>query len=474
MAHILIIDDDPNICNILVKLTESFEHQPVAAHTLAGGFARAQENAFDLVLLDLELPDGYGLEILPDLLKVPSAPEVIIVTGAGDDRGAELAFKYGAWDFIRKPFLLEEVSLPITRALQYRLEKKANKGPMTLDRNGIIGSSSLIRGCLDDVARACRSDASILVGGESGTGKELFAKAVHLNSKRSARRFVTVDCGALSKNLVESILFGHEKGAFTGAFKQSEGLIKQAEGGTLFLDEIGELPFAIQKALLRTLQEKRFLPLGADREVSVDFRLIAATNRDLGRMVEKGLFREDLLFRIRAIEINLPPLRDRKEDIEEIALSKIHQMAEHYGKEVKGVSRELLKALKVRQWPGNVRELINALEYVMASAGTDPTLHPKHLHPKYRAEMLYLETASANEPEAKPDADPAGYPDIKTNVGDDFPKMPEYRDGAEKKYLQALLAKARGDRKVACRLSGVSQSRLYALLKKHDLSLAVN
>ena len=464
MAQILIIDDDPDICNILVRLTEGFGHRASAVHTIAAGVARAREDVFDLVLLDLELPDGNGLKILPDLLKVPSTPEVIIITGAGDDRGAELAFKYGAWDYIRKPFLLEEVSLPITRALQYRLEKKAKKGPMTLDRNGIIGSSEVIRGCLDDVARACMSDASVLVSGESGTGKELFARAIHINSKRAARRFVTVDCGALPETLVESILFGHEKGAFTGALRQSDGLIKQAEGGTLFLDEIGELPFAIQKSLLRSFQEKRFLPLGADREVSVDFRLIAATNRNLGRMVENGRFREDLLFRIRGIEINLPPLKDRRQDIEEIALSKIHQLGEHYGNEAKGVSREFLKALKAQEWPGNVRELINALEYALASAGADPTLHPKHLHPKYRAGMLHLGTVPAK----KPETDPVVYPDI----GDAFPNMTDYRDGAERKYLQTLLRKVNGDRKAACRLSGISQSRLYALLKKHGLSLS--
>ena len=466
MAAILIIDDDPNICNILVRLVQSFGHQTVVAHTLADGLASAREAGMDLVLLDLELPDGNGLDILPDLLRSASAPEVIIITGAGDDRGAELAFKYGAWDFISKPFLLEEVSLPIARALQYRLEKTAKKGPLTLDRNGIVGDSDIIRGCLDDVARACTSDASVLVSGESGTGKELFARAIHINSKRAARRFVTVDCGALPKNLVESILFGHEKGAFTGALRQSEGLIKQSEGGTLFLDEIGELPFGIQKALLRTLQEKRFLPLGADREVSVDFRLIAATNRDLDQMAAAGRFREDLLFRVRAIEIHLPPLRHRKEDIEEIALAKIHQLADHYGEGAKGISREFLDALAAHDWPGNVRELVNALEYALASAGTDPTLHPKHLHPRYRAEMLHLEPAPEKGAGPKPIASP--------DLTDGFPRMAEYRDAAEKTYLAALVERANGDRKAACRMSGVSQSRLYALLRKYNLSLTAD
>ncbi len=464
MARILIIDDDLNLCNILVNFMESLHLQAYAVHTLADALLYVQKDDYDLVLLDLGLPDGNGLEFLPDLLSIPSAPEVIIITGAGDTCGAELAFKYGAWDYIRKPFLKDEVFLPITRALQYRLEKKANKGPVTLDRNGIIGNSAVIRGCLDDVARACISDASVLVTGESGTGKELFARAIHNNSKRASCRFVPVDCGALTETLVESILFGHEKGAFTGALKHSDGLIKQAEGGTLFLDEIGELPFIIQKSLLRTLQEKRFLPLGADTEVSVDFRLVAATNRDLDKMVGKGGFRKDLLFRIRGSEINLPLLRDRKQDIEEIVLGKIHQFGEHDGNEAKGISREFFDVLKAQEWPGNVRELLNTLEYAMAEAGQDPTLYPKHLPPKYRAEVLHLKTAS-------PKGFVSGsidYPDI----GEDFPSMPEYRIGTERKYLQELVMRANGDRHVACRLSGVSQSRLYDLLKKYNLSLA--
>jgi DNA-binding NtrC family response regulator len=464
LARILIIDDEPIICTLLLKLLEGLNHQPLAVHTLADGLAYAQSDDFDLILLDLDLPDGNGLEILPDLLGASSAPEVLIITGGGDSSGAELAFKYGAWDYIRKPFHKDEVSLPITRALQYRSEKKANKGPVTLDRNGIIGSSQGIRGCLDEVARACISEASALVTGESGTGKELFAKAIHINSKRASKRFVTVDCGALPETLVESILFGHEKGSFTGAMKQSDGLIKQAEGGTLFLDEIGELPFAMQKALLRTLQEKRFLPLGAEKEVSVDFRLIAATNRDLDHMVEYSGFREDLLFRIRGIEIKLPPLRDRKQDIEEIALGKIQQFAAHEGKEAKGVSREFLDALKGQEWPGNVRELINALEYALASADQDPTLYPKHLPPKYRAELLHLKRA----PEIKSEPGSLDYPAI----GDDFPLMSDYRSDVEKRYLVALVTRAKGDRNAACRLSGISQSRLYDLLKKYSLSLA--
>lgn len=463
MARILIIDDDTIICDLLLKLTQALDHQAVAVHTLADGLSRAQAEEYDLVLLDLDLPDGNGLQILPDLLRAASLPEVIIITGDGGNRGAELAFKHGAWDYIPKPFIWEEVSLPITRALQYRSEKEANKGPLTLDRNGIIGQSAGIRGCLDEVARACVSEASVLVTGESGTGKELFARAIHINSKRAAQRFVTVDCGALPETLVESILFGHERGAFTGALKQSEGLIKQAEGGTLFLDEIGELPYSMQKALLRTLQEKRFLPLGADREVSVDFRLIAATNRDLDQMVSEGRFRKDLLFRIRGIEINLLPLRERKQDIEEIVLGKIHQFGDDEGKEAKGVSREFFDALKAQEWPGNVRELINALEYAMASAGQDPTLYPKHLPPKYRTELLNLKSAPKTEPATGPIEPPA--------MDEAFPLMSDYRSSADRAYLKALVGKAGGDRNAACRLSGMSQSRLYDLLKKHGLSL---
>jgi DNA-binding NtrC family response regulator len=236
---------------------------------------------YDLVLLDLQFPRGNGLDILPDIIQAPSRPEVIIITGSGV-QAAELAFRYGAWDYVQKPFLLEEISLPMSRALQYRQEKQSNRPPVTLRRANIIGSSPAMNSCLEALALAAVSDASVLITGETGTGKELFARAIHENSRRADRNFMVVDCGALPETLMESILFGHEKGACTGADRQCIGLLEQAEGGTLFLDEIGDLPYPMQKSLLRAIQEKHIRPLGAKKEIPVDFRVVAATNQ-IGR-----------------------------------------------------------------------------------------------------------------------------------------------------------------------------------------------
>ncbi len=462
MASILIIDDDLKICEVLTKLAESMGHQTTVANTLEKGLHLSQTNDYDLILLDLEFPQGNGLHILPDLLKAPSSPEIIIITGTGDVRGAELAFKYGAWDYIRKPFLLDEVTLPITRALQYLHEKETAKQPRILKRSGIIGESAAICSCLEDVVKSSVTDASILITGETGTGKELFARAIHENSKRASQIFIVVDCGALPDTLIESTLFGHEKGAFTGAEKQQEGLIPQAEGGTLFLDEIGELPLTAQKSLLRTLQERKLRPIGGRSEIPVDFRLIVATNRDLDQMVKEKTFREDLLYRIRAIEIKLPPLRDREQDIQEITINKIQQLCRRYKIGPKVVSTEFIETLNHQNWPGNVRELINTLEYALASAGDHPTLNPKHLPPTFRMAKLKVSAGSMT--------DISLYNSDIHDSHAEFPTLSAYRAKTEKAYLEMLLEKAKSKRVEACRLSGISQSRLYSLLKEHKLS----
>jgi DNA-binding NtrC family response regulator len=436
-------------------------HHATVANTLKDGLALALEKSYDIVLLDLEFPVGNGLQILPDLLRRTFPPEVIIITGTGDASGAELAFKYGAWGYIQKPFLFADVSLQITRALEYRREKDASKQSAPLNRGEIIGESTPINMCLEEAARAAVTDAGVLITGETGTGKELFARVIHENSVRSGRSFVTVDCGALPETLVESTLFGHEKGAFTGAEKKQEGLVLQAEGGTLFLDEIGDLSLDNQKALLRVLQERRIRPLGGAREIPVDFRLVSATNRNLEEMVARQKFREDLLFRIRTIEIKLPPLRDRESDIQEIALSIAQRLGRRYDIGLKGISPEFLESLGVHPWPGNVRELVNVMEFAFAASGQDPVLYPKHLPPEFRSAQLDFGRARTT---------PAGEPqDMMPNMDEAFQSWSEFQARAEKDYLTELLKKAGSNRKEACRLSGISQSRLYALLEKHGL-----
>ncbi len=460
MSKVLIIDDDLKICLFFSKLLKQMGFSFEIAHTLKGGRALFENQKFDLVLLDLELPDGNGLELLPVFTDAYSSPEVIIITGTGDARGAELAFKYGAWDYVQKPFLLDEVSLPITRALQYRKEKLAAPHLIPLVRPAIVGESDAIRKCLEEVGKASATDASVLITGETGTGKELFAKAIHENSKRAGKPFIAVDCGALPETLIESTLFGHEKGAFTGAGKKQEGLLVQADGGTLMLDEVGDLPLTAQKSFLRTLQERSVRPIGGNRELQLDIRLVAATNLDLDQMVTKNLFRQDLLYRIRAMEIKLPPLRDRQKDIEEIVVKKLHELSNKYRMETKAISPEFFQVLSKHNWPGNVRELVNVLEYALASASNYPTLFPKHLPPEYRMSELSF------DPVLKKDLKPSPMGIEKNNQ---LPTFNVYRAKLEKNYLKELINRSTGDRKAACKISGISQSRLYGLLNKHGL-----
>ena len=293
MADILILDDDKSLCSMLCEEMSRKGHLPEPHYTLASGIEAAQRKNFDVVLLDVELPDGDGLEYIPRFKRCGSDPEIIIITGQGEADGAERAIISGAWSYIEKPHVIRELDLHLTRALQFRDEKKKiTRVPVSLKREKIIGSSDEINRCLDQVARAAASDVSVLINGATGTGKELFAKAIHENSARSGENFVIVDCAALPETLIESTLFGHVKGAFTGADKSQEGLVKHAHRGTLFLDEVGELPLSIQKTFLRLLQEHEYRPVGSSRHQSSDFRLVAATNRDLNSMVKEGNFQK--------------------------------------------------------------------------------------------------------------------------------------------------------------------------------------
>lgn len=466
MPNILIIDDDDMMCTTLSTLVERKGHCAVSCMTLQEGIATAVEQDFDVVFLDVKMPDGNGLDALPKIEASPSSPEVIIMTGYGDPNGAELAIKSGAWDYIEKGFSIKEITLSLERALQYRKEKKevhqARKAA-TLIRTDIIGNSSSLKGCLDLIAQSAESDANVFITGETGTGKELFARAVHQNSRRSKENFVVVDCTSLPETLVESLLFGHEKGSFTGAEKAQDGLVRQAHKGTLFLDEVGELPLVLQKAFLRVLQEHRFRPLGCNREVESDFRLVAATNRDLDEMVKQGKFRSDLLFRLRSFIIELPPLRERREDIKELTRFHIDKFCERYGLPFKGFSPEFLDTLSSYSWPGNVREFVNTLDRTLASARFEQTLFPKHLPSQIRVQVA--QSSLENAPQ-----DPtSGSAKVQQ-----LPKLQEFRDSvyaqAEKQYLLDLMEISAKDIPEACRISGLSQSRLYALLKKYSIS----
>jgi two-component system NtrC family response regulator len=466
MANILIIDDDEMFGELLSDMVTDLGHYPVHASTLQGALQEAVSGAYDVIFLDVRMPDGSGLDILPALREKPSSPEVIIITGAGDPDGAELSIKNGAWDYIEKQSSIKQMELPLVRALQYRKETKHKTPNVALKLEGISGKSPQMLACYDLLAQAANSEASVLIFGETGTGKELFARAIHNNSPRASGNFVVVDCAALTESLIESALFGHEKGAFTGADRTQTGLIKQADGGTLFLDEVGELPVTMQKAFLRVLQERRFRPIGSKHESESNFRLVAATNRSLEEMVEKGLFRNDLLFRLRSITIELPPLKTRPEDIKDLVLYHTARMCESYGLGPKGFAPEFLQVLSAYDWPGNVRELVNTLDMALAAARHEPTLFPKHLPSKMRIQLAraLVGKGSLSQSVTAETASPGGG----------LPKLRVYRDAAvnhaEKQYLQNLMTMVAGNIKEACRISGLSQPRLYALLKLHKIS----
>lgn len=466
MANILIIDDDEMVCQVLAGTMERLGHDVDYKMSLKEGMDRISSDEFDVVFLDVRLPDGNGLKFIPQIRLADSSPEVIIITGEGDPDGAELAIKSGAWDYIEKPPTVDEMTLPLTRALQYRKEKRTHKPSVALNREGIIGNSPPIKQCLDLLAQAANSFANVLIAGETGTGKELFASAIHDNSPRNNKNFVVVDCAALPKTLVESTLFGHEKGAFTGAHKAHEGLVKQADGGTLFLDEVGELPLSIQKTFLRVLEERRFRPVGGKREIGSDFRLVAATNRDLEELIKEGTFRQDLLFRLRSITIELPPLRERGEDIKELAMHYIAKFCDRYNSATKGFSPEFVQTLAGYSWPGNVRELANTMENLLTTTGEDPILYPNHMPTQIRVEV---KRASVGKKTKSQKAKKERSADLQKGVGN----YRDFRDSAiaetEKHYLQNLMSVSKGNIKEACEISGLSRPRLYALLKKHQI-----
>jgi two-component system, NtrC family, response regulator len=465
VAQILIIDDDEMFCGLLTSAFRGEGYDVDCAYSLKSGLHLVSHHSFDVVLLDVRLPDGNGLDKLSEIRDAASAPEVIILTGAGTVDGAELAIKSGAWDYIQKPSSISSMMLPLMRALQYREEKSKKKPSAVLKMEGIIGGSSRMKSCADLVAEAASCDANVLITGETGTGKELFAKAIHENSRRAGRSFVIVDCAALTQNLTESTLFGYEKGAFTGADGRRDGLIKQADGGTLFLDEIGELPLSIQKSFLRVLQERRFRPLGGAKEIESDFRLLAATNRHLDKLVETGQYRKDLLFRIRSLTLEAPPLREHLDDLVEIAIYHTTRICNRSRIESKKLSPDFIEALLSYAWPGNVRELVNAVERAIAAAVSAPTLFRKHLPSAIRVKLAQGRAIEELLHETRQDvAAPAKLPRLKELRESTYAQV-------EKDYLLTLLKSTGGDIDQACRIADLGRTRLYELLRKHKITL---
>ena len=461
MAQILIIDDDSFVAETISALILHLGHVPTSALTLRDGLQQASVNDFDLVLLDVSLPDGNGLEIIPQLTVMPSAPEVIIITGFGDNNGAALAITNGAWDYLVKGDSLQNIRLSLERALRYREARRKQPEAISLKREDLVGESSVMTKLCNFIARAAGGTADILLTGATGTGKELAARTIHFNSPRQKQDFVVVDCAALPLNLSESTLFGSRRGAYTGAVCDHEGLVAKADGGSLFFDEIGELSLEQQKVLLRLLQERSYRPLGDTREKKSDFRLIAATNRDLEEMVNDGTFRRDLYYRLNALNYTIPTLAERLEDIDLLAPYFINNACKKAGTETKGFSPDLIEALKSHNWPGNIRELSQALEAAITLAGPEETLYSQHLAKHLRINLSQRKFTPVNR----------SLPQTLSGSGPEpLPSLAEFRQAAESEYFTRLLQQNRHNLKEALKISGLSRSRFYDLLKHYNLS----
>ena len=480
MSRMLIIDDDIEACETMESLITRQSHGCDLAHTLSAGRSHLRNGSYDVIFLDVCLPDGNGLDLLPEIMELTNPPEVIILTGKGDPDGAELAIKGGAWDYILKPSSVREITLTLNRALKYRQEKVARSQSQELDLSSVVGVSPGIKNCLEKTARAARADTNLLITGETGTGKELFARTIHLNSRRADNQFIVIDCASLTESLVESTLFGHRKGSFTGAQHDQQGLVKLADGGTLFLDEVGEMPLSLQKVFLRVLQERHFRPVGAAHEETSNFRLIAATNRDLDKMVEEGKFRSDLLFRINTMHIKLPPLRKRTEDIKPLILSRMHHLQQVYGLPPKKIGDDFLQVLVNYSWPGNVRELYNILERAMVTAEEEPTLFGVHLSSDLRIQVAKNQIRQITDVESSEETSGPNGGDPVRNIGQEIfsdifdrslPSLKEFKGVTEKIYLSELIRQCDGNLHDILDKTELSRSHFYALLKKHGLTL---
>jgi DNA-binding NtrC family response regulator len=369
--RILIIDDEESIVQFLRLLLEEARYEVEVADSVTNGRQKLDEGGFDLVLCDIMMPDGNGLDLLREIKRDEPQTAVIMMTAYGSTKSAIEAMRLGAYDYISKPFDVEELKVLIQKAFE-KTKLVAENVYLRRELEGkyqfsnIIGHSPKMREIFALVERIARTNSTVLLHGESGTGKELIARAIHFSSPRSAHRFLSINCGALPENLLESELFGHERGAFTGAVKEKKGLFREASQGTLLLDEIGEMSSSMQVKLLRALQEKKVRKVGGHREELVDVRIIAATNQNLEERIKAGAFREDLYYRINVIPIELPPLRRRREDIPLLVEFFIKKYSDELGVEKKRISQEAMRRLEAYSWPGNVRELENVIERALA------------------------------------------------------------------------------------------------------------
>lgn len=364
---ILVVDDDKSVNDSLCLILTDAGYQVSTAQTFAESAAILGNTQIDLVITDLRLPDGTGIDVLTHVKSASPDAEVILMTAHGSLDITIEAIKRGAYYYLEKPFALDRLQTLVARALEFGMLKRENellKRTLSGDSEtfGMIGRNPKLHQIVQTIRTAAPSDASVLIEGESGTGKELIATAFHSQSQRSSGPFIRINCSALPHELIESELFGYQKGAFTGADRDKRGLIEAANGGTLLLDEIAEMPAHLQTKLLRVLQERRVRRLGDEREITVNFRLVSATNRETSALLEQGVLRKDLYFRISTIKIKAPPLRERLDDVPLIAKHFLERFNTQYDKNIRGLSQEAVMRLLRYSWPGNIRELESVIE----------------------------------------------------------------------------------------------------------------
>jgi len=375
MRKILVVDDDSDLrLTVSSALTEG-QYQVDQAADGEEAVNRVRAGQYDVVLLDVNMPRMTGIEALKEIKAHDPSIMVLILTAFSNIRDAVEATRLGAYNYLEKPVKSDNLVYMIDQAFrsQNMVKSLSYSAPVfnLPSGNEFVGQSNEMKKIFSVIDRLARVDTAVLIRGESGTGKELVAQSLHYNGPRKDNRFVAVNCSAIPESLMESEFFGHEKGAFTGADSRKIGKFQYAEGGTLFLDEIGEIPASMQVKLLRVLQEKKFTPVGSNREIEMNVRIVAATNRNLEQMIKEGTFREDLFYRLNVLPVQLPPLRDRKNDIEALAKYFIEKFNQRYKKQVKGLSEDALASMKAHRWPGNIRELENVMEHAFVLETTD-------------------------------------------------------------------------------------------------------
>jgi two-component system response regulator HydG len=448
--RVLIVDDNESHAEALSDGLELDGHSCTLAHSGKEGVARLSEQLFDAVLTDLVMPDLSGLEVLKRARSEQPDAVVILITGRGSERDAVAAFRDGATDYLTKPVDIAELRARLSRAVaNARLRREYVELRRQIDKRagfeGIIGSSAPMQRLFEVLGQISGTNVTVLILGESGTGKELVARAIHENSPRKQEHFVAVNCAALSEGLIESELFGHVKGAFTGAFAHKEGRIVYADRGTLFLDEVGDMPLSTQAKLLRVIETREVQPVGGNQTQKFDIRLLAATNRDLQQMVAEGKFREDLMYRLAVVTVELPPLRERKSDIPLLIDHYVGELAEAHERSVRGITPEARSVLLRYDWPGNVRELRNALENMVLLA---------------RGEVLGVEDI----PETVKGA-PAGG----AGGGGGFELAGRSMEEVERALIAANLALMGGNREKTAKVLGMGERTLYRKIKQYGL-----